>query len=115
MAAQAIRTLTALLVALAVLGCDTSGPAPADPAATATAQAADQATISARQQIVRTVTANENVTATAGAAVLARVRPLIQIDLQDAGPIILAGATLEQVRINVTNHDQAAHHLVIRL
>ena len=110
-----MRAVAGGLLALALVGCDPGGPAPVDPAATATAQAVDQATVGARQQIVKTFTANEQVTATAQAALFARIGPLIAIDLQDAGPIIVAGTPMHEVRLNVTNHDQVAHQVVIRL
>src|SRR4051794_13696319 len=115
MAYRAIPLVMALLLMLTLLGCEGGGPVPVDPAATATAQVADQATLTARQGLVGTYGANANVTATAGAVVLARVRPLIGLDLQDAGPIILAGTTFQAVRLTITNRDSAPHHLVIRL
>jgi len=115
MAHRAIPLVMALLLMLTLLGCEGGGPVPVDPAATATAQVADQATLTARQGLVGTYGVNANVTATAGAVVLARVRPLIGLDLQDAWPIILAGTTFQAVRITVSNRDSAPHHLVIRL
>lgn len=109
------RVGAGLLLAGALAGCDAGGPAPPDPAATVTAQAADAATVVALQHVRGTFAADENATATAGLAEFARIKPSLAVTLRDAGAVTEAGVAHTAVQVGVTNHDSAGHHLVIRL
>src|SRR5262245_38570741 len=95
-----------LLLAAAVAGCD---PNPAPPPTPSPEADARGTAVAARQAAERTLVAINNATATVTGAEFARVKPLLEVQLQDEGAAPGGGTA---VQIAVRNGDQAGHQIV---
>jgi hypothetical protein len=92
-----------LLLLAALFGCDTGGSPTPDARATDFAQ---QKAVALTYVVVEsTKTAEKN-------AAFTRVKPLLKVELKDAGAAASGGS---QVQITVTNGDTAQHVVVVRL
>jgi hypothetical protein len=97
-----------LLLAAGVVGCD---PAPAAVTPTPVVDARGTA-VAERQVAEQTLAAITNATTTVTTAAFARVKPLLEVQLKDAGA---AGAAGTRVQILVRNGDETRHQVAIRL
>jgi hypothetical protein len=102
-----IRALLAgaggLLLLAALFGCETGGSPTPDARATDFAQ---QKAVALTYVVVEsTTTAEKN-------AAFARIKPLLKVELKDAGAAASGGS---QVQITVTNGDTTQHVVVVRL
>jgi hypothetical protein len=111
---RSLLLLLAGLLILATPACDL-GPSGPNVPATATTISADDATVTARQPLAATYTADQLSTATAQNAQFAAIRPLITVQLQDQGAATDAGKDATRIGITVQNADKVAHQVVVRV
>jgi ABC-type phosphate transport system substrate-binding protein len=111
---RSLLLLIAGLLLLAATACDLGNTGPNGPA-TATAITADNATVTAREPLAATYSADQQSTATAQNAQFAAIRPLIQVQIQDQGTTTDAGKDATRVGITVQNADKTAHQVVVRI
>jgi hypothetical protein len=104
---SAIRALLvvagSLLLLAALFGCETGGSPTPDARATDFAQ---------QKEVALTYVVVESTTTADKNATFARIKPLLKVELKDAGAATPSGS---QVQITVTNGDTAQHVIVVRL
>lgn len=111
---RSLLLLLSGLLLLATAACD-FGPSGPNVPATATAISAGDATVTAREPLAATYTADQQATATAQNAQFAAIRPLITVTLKDQGAATDAGKDATRVGITVQNADKAPHQIVVRV
>jgi hypothetical protein len=111
---RSLLLLLAGFLLIAATACDL-GPSGPNVPATATAVGAADATVTAREPLAATYTADQQSTATAQNAQFAAIRPLIKVQIQDQGAATDAGKDATRIGITVQNADKVAHQVVIRI
>jgi hypothetical protein len=104
-----VLAASVLLLLAALLGCDAPTSSTPTPSADLSARATDFAQ---QKDVAPTYFSMQDATATVTTALFQRVKPLLQVQLKEDGPATPPGT---RVQITVTNGDQAAHTVVIRL